>query len=362
MSDNLFDRLFELLQSPGPINWKLAAEVAGSLAGPSEPIEPALLEEYTELSLAAYLRINDATGLAVTSGEELQPTDRAGWVNENLRSFAYLVEPFAEGLGATAVAAAGPMGAILPQLGPVILGMQAGTMVGFMGHRTLGQFDTGIPAAGTHPMLLVVPNVEAFAVDHGLDARTVRLWSAAQELVHRAEMAVPWVTDHLDYLMAAYFKDLDFDAERLTQKMQSLEDPEELQRLLGEPGGMAGLIAGEHQAANLSDVQAFVAFLEGYTEWLVEEALRPLIPDYERLSEAVARRRAEPTQGEQFLQQFIGLELKRHLSRTAAGFCREATDRWGREALERIWEDPEHLPSLAELEDPLGWAARVLLD
>jgi uncharacterized protein (DUF2342 family) len=27
-----------------------------------------------------------------------------------------------------------------------------------------------------------------------------------------------------------------------------------------------------------------------------------------------------------------------------------------------VWESPENLPDLAELKDPVGWAARVLLD
>ena len=46
MSDNLFEQLFELFQTPGPINWRLAREVTKSLAGSPEPIEPLLAEEY----------------------------------------------------------------------------------------------------------------------------------------------------------------------------------------------------------------------------------------------------------------------------------------------------------------------------
>ena len=33
MSDDLFSRLFELFNQPGPVNWKLAAEVARHLSG-----------------------------------------------------------------------------------------------------------------------------------------------------------------------------------------------------------------------------------------------------------------------------------------------------------------------------------------
>ena len=40
MSDDLFSKLFDLFDQPGPINWKLAAEVARHLSGETEPVEP----------------------------------------------------------------------------------------------------------------------------------------------------------------------------------------------------------------------------------------------------------------------------------------------------------------------------------
>jgi uncharacterized protein (DUF2342 family) len=36
--------------------------------------------------------------------------------------------------------------------------------------------------------------------------------------------------------------------------------------------------------------------------------------------------------------------------------------RWGEEPLDGIWQGPERLPTVDELTDPVGWAARVLLD
>ena len=55
MSDDLFSRLFELFNQPGPVNWKLAAEVARHIAGDREPVEPWAAEEFRELArLAEY--------------------------------------------------------------------------------------------------------------------------------------------------------------------------------------------------------------------------------------------------------------------------------------------------------------------
>lgn len=43
-------------------------------------------------------------------------------------------------------------------------------------------------------------------------------------------------------------------------------------------------------------------------------------------------------------------------------FCRQIERRFGVEAIDGIWDGPESLPTFAELTDPVGWAARVLLD
>ena len=48
--EGLFEQLFKLLQTPGPVNWKLAREVTKSLAGTPTPVEPGVAEEYMELA------------------------------------------------------------------------------------------------------------------------------------------------------------------------------------------------------------------------------------------------------------------------------------------------------------------------
>ena len=91
MSDNIFDRLFELFQSQGPVNWKLGAEVRKSLSGDPEPIDPTLAEEYQSLEMAASLRLGEVPGLMVPSAAPLHPVDRVTWSTENAQSYRYLI-------------------------------------------------------------------------------------------------------------------------------------------------------------------------------------------------------------------------------------------------------------------------------
>jgi putative hydrolase len=364
MDDDLFEQLFRLLQSSGPVNWKVAREVTKSLAGEPEPIEPAIAEEYRELAVAAALRIEAATSLPSSPGGELHPTDRATWAADNQQNFRVLIEPLADKLSMGELPTeAASMAAMLQPLGPALLGVQAGTMVGFMSHRVLGQFDTGVPTMDHDRPYLVVPNIEGFAVDHGLDMREARLWAALHESAFHKILAVEWLRGHFVSLMTAYYDSVEFDLAGLMGKLTSLEDPAEIEALIGEnQSGMPSLLKAESDPERLAAVQAFTAFVEGYGDYVVRLAGADLLTDLERIEEAYSRRRAEPDQAEQSLQQLAGLDLQRHRARDAALFCAEISRRWGNDALDRIWEDPEHMPNLAEITDPVGWAARVLLE
>lgn len=357
MSDDLFARLLDLFNQPGPVNWKLAREIARHLAGEPEPIEPWLAEEYRDLTRLAQMRVAEATGRSVDTGGDILPTDRAEWASRNLESFRYLVEPLADKLKP----AESPFDAMLAPLGPALLGAQMGIMVGFLSHRVLGQFDIGLPTADTGDLYLVVPNIEAFAREHRLDVRQVRLWVALHEVTHQAEFAVPWTRPTFVALVRRYLDGLELDPATLAEKLQDLQDPQQLEDMFNDPAGLTGLIIPPEQRPTLDAVQAFMAVMEGYAEYLMDRAAGPMLPELSSLRAAMNRRRAEPAQGEQILNRLLGLDMKHEHYRLGTAFCEEAARRWGEEALEELWAGADRLPTLQELSDPVAWAARVLL-
>jgi putative hydrolase len=367
--EGLFEQLFKMLQTSGPVNWKLAREVTRSLAGPAQPIDPAVAEEYRELAHVAEVRISSATQLPSPEPGELNPTDRATWAAENQQSFRVLVEPLGDKLsgltdmgGIPGMGDMGDMGAMLAPLGPALLGMQAGTMVGFMAHRALGQFDTGIPAMDHDRPYVIVPNLDDFAVDHGIDHRQVRLWGALHEVAFHRIMAVEWVRGRFVELITRFYDEVEIDTTDLLGKLTGMSDPAELQQMLAEGEDPASLIQATANPERLADVQAFTAFIEGYADRIVAIAGADLLPNIDRIEESFRRRRTEPDKTEQFLQQFAGLRLDRWRAADATQFCDDVAERWGEDALSRVWEAPENMPKLKELTDPIGWNARVLLD
>lgn len=363
MSDSIFDRLFEMFQSPGPVNWQLAAEVRKSVSGTPEPIEPQLGEEYAELATAAQMRLADATPLALATPGRLQPVDRSSWAAENEQSFRYVIEPLGGKLSLGGVIdASNPMSAMLAPMGPALLGMQAGTMVGFMSHRVLGQFDTGMPALDHEDLFLVVPNVEAFATEHDLDALQVRMWAAAHEVIHHAILAIEWMRGHLVGVMSDYYDSVSFDPSKLTDALSTIDDPSEIEQMMGGAGGLANMLGSTSDATKLGPIQAALSTIEGYGIHVVRRAMSSVLPALPQLEESAGRRRAEPNEAEQFLQQLVGLKLERHRARDAAMFFDEIERRWGVDTIDTVWAAADNLPTVDELTDPVGWAARTLLD
>lgn len=360
MSEDLFSQLFELFNQPGPVNWRLAREVADHLSGDPEPIDPWLADEYQQLTRLAQLQIAEATPLQVRSALSGSPVDRVAWTTENLRSFRYLVEPLADKLDTPS--GAGPLDAILKPLGPALLGMQMGVMVGFLSHRVLGQFEIGLPTADPQDVYYVVPNIEAFALDNGLEPQNVRLWVALHEVTHQAEFSVPWVRQHFFDLIEQYVGGIEIDMSGITDRLQQMQDPSQLEKMMEDPTGLAGLLSTEGQLPALEAVQAFMVMLEGYGEHVLDQAAPKLLPDLSRMRQAMDNRRSEPVQGDQGLNRMLGLNLEEEHHGLGPSFFAEVGRRWGEDVVHRVWESPEHIPTLTELADPVGWAARVLLE
>jgi len=362
MSDeDLFARLFELFNQPGPVNWSLAAEAAKSIAGEADPIDPWVADEYQELTRVAQLTISEAAPLPVIARDCL-PVDRRTWTQENLRGFGYLAEPLAEkaelgGFGAES----GAFGSLIRQMAPALLGLQMGVLVGFLSHRVLGQFDIGLPTEDSGRLLFIVPNIEGFAVANDLEPRQVRLWVALHEVIHQAEFSRDWVRPRFLELINSYLQGIELDMSGLTS-LQGLQDAEALEEMLDQPGGLPGWVVSEEQRPLLESIQAFMAVMEGYADWLMDRVGASLLPDLGKMRKALERRRSDPGEGEQILDRLMGLDLKVQQYRLGTSFCDEVDRRWGRAALDRIWEHPDRLPSLKELSDPVAWAARVLLE
>jgi putative hydrolase len=244
MSDDLFSKLFELFDQPGPINWKLAAEVGRHLSGEPEPIEPWAAEEFRELARLAEYRIEQAAPFRVIPASDVVPVDGRGWMERNLESFGSLVEPFA-----TSIAADGPAAPLMAQLSPAIIGLQVGSLVGSLSTWVVAAFDAGLPQEHPGPLTIIVPNIASLPGSSEFDDRELRLWVAANEVAFRAVSQLPWIHDHLHQLASTYAEAVKIDPTLLGGLMAGGSDPGAIEQAIEDAGGLEGLIGGEEAEA-----------------------------------------------------------------------------------------------------------------
>ena len=361
-----------LLAGAGPVNWELARQVGIAMASwnredpvPSEDDRRAIEDTVR----AAELHVAEFTGLAPPS----EPTSvlafrRAQWVEANVQELRDLVEPaavrvadaFGKAQTEDVPAEAAQMAqAVLGQLSPLLLGAQAGTVLGFLGQRAFGQFDVPVPRPAAGRMYFVVPNIAQFERDWTVQPVEFRAWVALHEVVHRIEFAKPWVRDHLLGLVRDYASSLEVDVAGIRERLEGL-DPSNPDALQGLFEGGQGLFGGEldpEQRLKLARIHAFMAAAEGYGDHVTHELGGKMLPSLRQIEEAVSRAREDRADDPVF-ERLLGTPMKREQFQAGRTFCDRAAELTDEATLATMWDAPEALPSMPEIEEPSLWLAR----
>jgi putative hydrolase len=352
MSDDIFSKLFELFDQPGPINWKLAAEVARHLSGEAQPIDPWAAEEFRELARLVDYRIEQVAPFRVIPASDVLPVDGRDWIERNLETYGSLVEPFA-----SSMVAEGPTAALMSQLAPAMIGLQVGSLVGSLSGWVLASFDAGLPQDHPGPISLIVPNVDRLVAAADVDARQVQLWVIANEVSFRAVSQLPWIHDHLHHLATQHADAVKIDPTMLTGLMGGATDPASIEAAIEDAGGIEKVFGGGEAEGPRREMEAFLGTITGCARLLARRAVTDLSPEFDRISETRDGERAE--------EPVVGLgvgPVPAPITQLGDEFNQEVERRYGDDALETLWVDPSRMPSAAELRDPTAWAARVLLD
>ncbi len=388
------NQLLRMLQSSGPVNWQIAAQVARHVATdgqPERPIDPAAAAEFEELARAAQTHVVAETGLAATFATAVRTTGRQGWAELHLEALRPVLEALATTLGQAFQAPGGelpegmagpggveglgalgglgglggdPMAGFLPMLAPLLLGIQAGSMIGYLAQHALGRYDLPLATSDQPSLCFVVPNLDEFEESWSLDRKDLRFTVALHEVVHAAMRSVPWVRDHLVTLATDYVSAFEVDPTVLSARLGSVDpaDPEALQSLAEHPEELLGAMTSDRQGPLLERARIFHSVVEGYADDVLGRVGGRLVPSFARVREALARHRIERGEASRFVEHLLGLTLERDDYERGAAFAAGVVERAGPEALNRLWEEPRFVPTGSELEAPGLWLARIDLD
>src|SRR5947209_7992502 len=373
----IFGDLARLFSEQGPVSWDVARQIALLLATEGQPevnVDPLVRMRFEELARVAELHVANATGLPTAPGGgvlQVRPIGRGEWAQRGLEAYRPLLERLATALALPdADEEVGPdpgtelLGSIGKLLGPVLLGMQSGLMVGHMAQRALGQYDVPLPRPASDELLVVPANVDAFGGEWSLPEEDLRLWILLHEVVHHAVLGVPHVRARLGQLLDEYVSSFEVDPHSLEGSLGEMDlgDPSGLQALLGNPETLFGAIQTSTQREVLVRIEALVVPLVGYVDYVLDSAGRRLISSYDMVTEALRRRRVEASESDRFVGRLLGLELgQSHYDRGAA-FVRGVVERAGVEGAHRLWRSPRELPTPPELDAPGLYLARLEFD
>jgi coenzyme F420 biosynthesis associated uncharacterized protein len=342
------------------VDWSLARQVARLAAGAETgPVD--LGVDLVALSSEMQEPVASFTGLepegAVPSGELLSRTE---WASVNLDNLAEMLDPVAARLDKR-LDFAGPLAGALRLGAGATLAAEAGLVLGYASTRVLGQFELSLLPPERPPRLLyVAPNLARAVRELDVDRDSFFGWIAIHELTHAFQFqGVGWLRDHLRGLMREYLETVEVRIDSgAAGGLPSLPRPAEFVEAFRE-GGLAALVQTREQRDLMNRLQAAMAVIEGYAEYVMDALGPKLLPAYEGLREAMERRRRSRSTPERILGRLLGLDLKMRQYELGRAFCEAVANEGGMEALNRVWESPEALPDLGELDRPPDWVART---
>ena len=373
----MFGDLARLFRRQGPVNWDVARQTAMWLATEGQPepnVDPLERIRLEELVRVADLQVSTATGrpTSIAGGIlSVLPVTRGDWALHSLEAFRPFLERLATSLSSAADgggdepadATTQLLGDLGKLLGPVLLGMQSGFMVGHLARRALGQYDLPLPRLPADQLLVAPANLDAFAGEWSLPTDDLRLWVCLNEVTHHAVLGRPHVRGRLEGLINEYVSRFEVDPAALEASLGNLDptDVAGLQAVLGNPETLLGAVRSPGQEETLRRIETLTAVVEGYVDHVMDTTGRGLIASYGQLTEALHRRRVQADDGARFAARLLGLELGRDQYERGADFVRGVLERAGEEGLARLWFSERELPTPAELDAPGLWLARIEL-
>ncbi len=351
-----------------PIDWRTAQRIGERLAGapPTGGVQASVIEP------RAYdfaRRVSEYSGLGTPAAlPPIEAVDRAAWIAANLRTMRPLLANLSERVGE----GTGPLAGPLRSVSGFLLGAQVGALTGVLSQRVLGQYDLALLDDTVAPrLLLLAPNLAIAARNLSLDRDELVLWVTIHEITHAVQFTgAPWLRGHIGGILKELIDGLQVSltGDSTTDKRGDgwrerlkLPDPTELRELVerARHGELLRITLGEDRWALVEQMQAAMSLIEGHAEHTMDAIGAEVLPSLPQLRAAMTRRRESRGLPWRVLERLLGLEMKLRQYEVGRRFCDAVVAQGGAEALARVWDGPEQLPTTQELEDPGAWLART---
>src|SRR3954463_7503655 len=355
----------------GPVNYDLARQLASSSIGFVAPVPEKTSAAIADAVHLAETWLDGATALpaGTTTAVAWTPND---WIDNTLDTWEMMCDPggeqnstvWAAALPEEAKSMAGPLLAMMSQMGGMAFGSQLGQALGKLSREVLTSTDIGLPLGPKGVAALMPEAIESLAEGLEQPRSEIMTFLAAREAAHhRLFSHVPWLASQLLNAVEAFAKGMKIDMSGIEDMArgfnpESLTDPAAMEQLLSQ--GMFEPKATPEQTAALERLETLLALIEGWVQTVVADALGDRIPGTSALSETLRRRRATGGPAEQTFATLVGLELRPRKLREAAVLWERLTQAVGADARDAVWQHPALLPSAEDLDEPAGFIDRMI--
>lgn len=344
---------------PDMVDWDLAVRIGSKIAGDGPEVRrdeaTAIVEELRAGANRSTGLVREFTGLVAREhSAPVLVVDRAGWVQANADGFKTLLSPIVDKLTEKK-----PPTGITAAIGSRITGAEVGGVLGFLGSKVLGQFDPFYAPDGR--LLLVAPNIVHVERELEADPHDFRLWVCLHEETHRVQFtAVPWMRDHL-FGQVRKFADTMEPSSALEDGLGRIVEGLRNARSGASGGGSLLDVVGTPEQKELLDgLTGVMSLLEGHADVVMDGVGPTVIPSVKKIRAKFNERRKGVGVLDRILRRVLGLDAKMAQYRDGAKFVRAVVDKAGMSGFNVVWEQPEHLPTKAEIADPDAWMSRVL--
>ena len=354
-----------------PVNYDLARKLASSSIGFTAPVPEATSKAIADAVHLADTWLDGATALpaGATKAVAWSPQD---WVDNTMDTWKRLCDPMAgqissvwtSALPEEAKAMAGPLMAMMTQMGGMAFGSQLGQALGRLSGEVLTSTDIGLPLGPKGVAALMPAAIETLSEGLEQPRSAIMTFLAAREAAHhRLFSHVPWLPAQLLGAVEAYARGMKVDMSGIEEMAAgfdptSLADPSKMEELLSQ--GMFEPKATPEQTSALERLETLLALIEGWVSTVVSAALDDRIPGTPALSEMLRRRRATGGPAEQTFATLLGLELRPRKMREAAVLWERLTSAAGIDTRDAVWNHPDLMPSSSDLDEPAAFIDRII--
>jgi coenzyme F420 biosynthesis associated uncharacterized protein len=350
------------------IDWDWATKVAIRAAGRTPTLHPGARAQL-ETHYTAMLREIEEP-IARYTGNDLslintrvEVLDRAGWIRANMVNFRTLLQPVEEFYRENLSQGRNSPTPAFQHTARLMLSSQVGVLVGYLSRRVLGQYDIALlgdePVTGGK-LYFVEPNLRQVEQTLGVPPDELRRWIALHEATHAHEFELhPWVRTYLNASLRQYLRLLIDDMRGRGDENTLLTIVNRFIANIRHGHNVINALMSPQQRELMSRLQALMALAEGYSNHVMNNVGRDLLPNFDLLHERVEHRQRNRSQVEQLFLKITGLSLKMEQYRVGEHFVDQVVAQRSIAFANRAWESLEALPTEAEIKNPERWIGRM---